>query len=262
MNSLYLNNVSVLVTRPAAQAQELIQKIIQFGGNPILFPTLDIADIKNKTLVNQQIHHLAQFDLAIFVSVNAVQKTANLLADAKMDWPKTLQTIAVGEATAAAIKQLDWPSALVPEGKFDSESVLALPVLKTVHAKKIILFCGEGGRTLLADTLMQRGAEVEVAIVYHRVKPKVIFERSVDIDLVICTSNQGLQNLVAMVKPEDQSWLLQQQLIVLSQRMVALAKELHFINPPFVAVNATDDAIMQTLINWVGENKHGSNSIS
>ena len=260
MNSLCLNHVNVLVTRPAAQAQQLMQKIIECRGKPILFPTLEIADIEDKTLLNQQIDQLAQFDIAIFVSVNAVQKAAALLTSAKLNWPKKLKTVAVGATTAEAIKKLKWPLAVVPNDEFNSEAVLALPELQTVNAKKIIIFCGEGGRPLLADTLKQRGAEIELAIVYRRIKPRAILKQNVNIDLIVCTSNQGLENLVAMVKPEDLPWLQQQQLVGPSQRMVALAKELHFVKPLLVAANATDDAIMQTLINWAGENRHGSNS--
>lgn len=262
MNLHPLKNLHILVTRPTLQARGLIKQIEQLGGNAILFPTIEIVDIENTATINHYLNNLTEFNGAIFVSVNAVQKTAELMKKANYVWPKGLEVIAVGATTAHAIIKLNWPLAAAPEAEFNSEAVLALPLLQQVAAKKIILFCGEGGRELLADTLRQRGAEVVLAVVYRRIKPRAILEPHSNIDYIVCTSNQGLKNLIEMVKPENHLWLQNKQLVVISQRMVALAKELHFVKPPLIATNATDDAIIQILINWVGENTHGSNFIN
>ena len=42
-----LAGIDILVTRPAHQAGELADRIRMAGGNPVLFPVLEILDIPN-----------------------------------------------------------------------------------------------------------------------------------------------------------------------------------------------------------------------
>jgi len=60
-----------------------------------------------------------------------------------------------------------------------------------------VIFRGEGGRELLADTLRQRGARVEYAECYRRIKPQADTTplQQQHFDAVIVTSSEGLQNL-------------------------------------------------------------------
>ena len=67
-----LSGVRVLVTRPAAQAQSLAQRIEQAGGEAIRFPTLEIAAACDVAALERVLTDIARFDLAIFISPNAV----------------------------------------------------------------------------------------------------------------------------------------------------------------------------------------------
>ncbi len=111
-----LQHITALVTRPIQQASHLAQQIIALGGDAILFPTLEIADIADKTHLINVCAKLAQFQIAIFVSANAVEKTMPY-------WPKKISTtkiVAIGAATAAALLSFNIDVELMPEGQWQS----------------------------------------------------------------------------------------------------------------------------------------------
>ena len=63
-----------MVTRPAHQAAHLAESIRAAGGNALLFPVIEIADIEDARPLLALIDRLDEFDWAIFVSPNAVNK--------------------------------------------------------------------------------------------------------------------------------------------------------------------------------------------
>ena len=75
-----LAGIDILVTRPTHQAGELADKIRIAGGNPVLFPVLEILDIPNLHPLLDLIGRLDEFDIAIFISPNAVVKAMSLIS--------------------------------------------------------------------------------------------------------------------------------------------------------------------------------------
>src|SRR5262249_23802435 len=78
---------------------------------------------------------------------------------------------AVGSGTRRALQALGARRVLAPEDGADSEALLALPELHDVAGKRILIVRGEGGRELLAETLVARGARTEYLECYRRVLP-------------------------------------------------------------------------------------------
>src|SRR3989338_2621030 len=183
---LPLQGVRVLVTRPAAQAQSLAQRIEQAGGEAIRFPTLEIAAARDVATLERVLAGIAHFDLAVFISPNAV---AHGLAHLKMHGglPARLTIAAIGRSTARALTEAGIVNPITPVDGSDpatapgvalpppslesSEALLARPELQQVAGKRVVIFRGEGGRALLGDTLRARGAQVEYAECYRRVRP-------------------------------------------------------------------------------------------
>ena len=62
----------ILVTRPAAQATTLAEKIAGAGGEPVLFPLLEIAPADDLVPLDEAIAHLDDYAIVVFVSPNAV----------------------------------------------------------------------------------------------------------------------------------------------------------------------------------------------
>lgn len=249
--SLPLMGVKVLVTRPAHQADHLCHLIEQAGGQPLRFPVIEVAEVEDNSELLNCVKRLTEFDIAIFISVNAVDKAFPTLLK-RSDSLSHLQIAAVGKRTAEAIEKWGYP-VLYPDPPFNSESLLKMPELQLVEDKNIVIFRGEGGREILADSLRQRGAAVEYVNVYQRVQPSTPVKPLEPIDVITVTSGEGLQNLFAMLA--DQDWLVCTPLIVISSRMVTQARQLGAKAPLFVATSASDEGLLTALLEWRAEHQ-------
>lgn len=187
----------ILVTRPAEQANHLGALIRQAGGEAVVFPAIDIVEPSNTQTLESLINDLHQFDLAVFISPTAVSRAFLHIAL----WPPGLRAAAIGAGGAHALRRAGVQHIIAPEHGNDSEALLALPEMQQVNGKHIAIFRGEGGRELLADTLRQRGAQVEYAECYRRAKPDADVAPLLQehVDAVVVTSREGLQNLHEML---------------------------------------------------------------
>ncbi|MEO5702411.1 MAG: uroporphyrinogen-III synthase [Gammaproteobacteria bacterium] len=253
VHSRSLQDVRVLVTRPAHQAQHLCELIQAHGGQAILFPVLEIAEPDDPAALHEIINHLDDFDIAIFISVNAVTHALSLIL-AHRPLPLHLRLATVGMRTAKELEQFGLCADIFPSEKFNSEALLDLAEMHDVAGKNIVIFRGEGGREFLADTLKQRGATVVYAQVYRRAKPQTdngtlmnALEQA-KVDIITVTSNEGLCNLFDMAGIQGQQRLRQIPLVVLSERTAILARELDFDHPAQVSKSASDDALLEATV--------------
>lgn len=190
MNSTALVGKTILVTRPAEQSAGLSRLIRDAGGTPFVFPAIEIREPTDPDRLAEVLDRLEQFDLAIFVSPTAVARAFEYL-DMDAGWPKNLAVAAVGQGSAWALKVSGIGKVIAPTGQNDSEALLALPEMQHVAGKRVVIFRGEGGRELMAQTLAQRGATVEFAECYRRVRPEA--------DVAPLLARHGQQAFVAMV---------------------------------------------------------------
>ena len=251
-----LNGVRVLVTRPRDQAEGLAQRIEQEGGEVVRFPVIEIIAPRDTRALHAIIDRLDEFALAIFISPNEVARAISLIGARRGKFPEQLSVAGVGRGSAKALERLGINNVIAPKERFDSESLLALPALQQVTGKRIVIFRGEGGRELLGDTLTQRGATVEYAECYQRVRPDTDAAPLLDrwargmIDIVSITSLDGLHNLLDMVGVAGRPWLLRTPVVVISERLAAACRELGFENVPILAREASDEAIVAAIKTW------------
>ena len=165
--SLPLSGLNIVVTRPRGQATQLTQRIEQIGGNVVLFPLLEIASTNDQQTLNALVARLDEFDLAIFISPNAVRFGMEAIQSAH-GLPENLKIATVGQGSAKALRNFGVQDVISPQSRSDSEALLALPELQNVTNWRIIIFRGNGGRELLGDTLKARGATVDYAECYQR----------------------------------------------------------------------------------------------
>lgn len=252
-----LAGTRVLVTRPEHQAERLTAAIRAAQGIPVLFPVLSIGAAnapQDAAAVLAQLGEPEGVDLLIFVSPNAVEHVLDFLPPQGRPARPTL--VAIGQATARAMEQAGLTVDLQPISGHNSESLLALPELQAVAGKHIIIVRGEGGRSLLGDTLRQRGARVSYAEVYARSLPEVAddeFERlcaDPGIDLCIATSNEALENLCTMAGEAGCTKLLALPLLVVSERAAELAARLGFHSDIIIADGAGEDELIAAIARW------------
>ncbi|WP_296810378.1 uroporphyrinogen-III synthase [Thiocapsa sp.] len=242
-----LGGRGVLVTRPAAQADGLCRLIEAAHGHAIRVPSIEIAPAADP---REAAALLAQsWDMLYFVSPNAVEQALALVPDGS--WPQVEKIAAVGRATAQALSDAGRAPDLVPEQRFDSETLLAMPELADMRGRRVLIVRGEGGRALFADTLRARGAEVLFAEVYRRLRPAfdpapLLSRWSDTVAMVTATSDEIMLNLMEMLGPEGRAPLLATPLVVVAERTAEKARDLGFVRVA-VAERAEDAAIVRAL---------------
>ena len=154
----------------------------------------------------------------------------------------------MGAGTANVLRDAKLPIDVYPQDEWNSEGLLDLPEFQNIQGKKIAIIKGEGGREYLADELVNRGADVTPIIAYRRALPVCNVDKYLEmlhreaIDVIICTSAEGLQNLKILL---NAAWsnLQKISILVISPAMQVRAKELGF-EKIVLAKNASHDAVL------------------
>jgi len=211
----------IVVTRPRELALGLAQLIENAGGQAILFPALAIEDLPPP----EPLRRLKAFDLAIFISPTAVHKAVKN----EMLWPRVA---AVGPGTRRELEKRGMRSVLAPLDGADSDALLEVPELRRVAGKRVLILRGEGGRELLGDTLKSRGARVEYAECYRRVRPDsdpaplLAAWANGAVHAVSVFSSGSLENLFAMLGEPGAAQLRETPLFVPHRRIAEHARRL------------------------------------
>jgi uroporphyrinogen-III synthase len=246
-----LATLRIVVTRPRDQAARLAQGIKQAGGTAILFPLLEIALAANPQKLHALLARLGEFNLAIFVSPNAVRY--GMAAAGAL--PAHLKITAVGQGSASALHELGIANVIVPNKGFDSEALLALPELGNVAGKKIMIFRGDGGRELLGDTLKARGAQVDYAECYRRLLPSQDISALLAArpDAITVTSSEAVSYLHDMLDAQGRAQLAALPLFAPHARIAAAAERLGWRS--VITTASGDDGLLSGLIAWGRERK-------
>jgi uroporphyrinogen-III synthase len=237
-----------LVTRPAGQAQGLCDRLVAAGFDAIHVPAIAITDPADGSALDALIPALERYQLAIFVSVNAVLHGLPPVLRLR-SWPVHTAIATVGLSTTAAVQALGLPVAHVPEHEYSSEGLLALPALQHMAGRHVVILRGNGGRDTLHAELAARGAQVNYVEVYRRICPPdsaakllplLVAQR---LDVITVTSNEVLQNLFDMAGNDGQPLLRDIPLVVAGRRQAALAAQLGFRQGAVIAGHASDEAM-------------------
>lgn len=238
-----LCGLRILNTRPQGQAQKLSQEITKAGGVAIECPALELVASDNKWLDSlpdlNQVHH------AIFVSPNAVHFALSHLRQNNIKWLDRINTIAIGKGTAKALNSFQIQANDIPEIP-DSEHLLTLKTLEQLKNQTVLLFKGEGGRTLIEESLTARGAELFSLVVYQRkmpvISPQLIYSLWHDdaVDIILFTSEQSMHNLFKMFEQESHDWLRHKPCLVISER---LAREASLLGMKKIIISHPDRMI-------------------
>ena len=238
--------MNILLTRPFSQVKPLEALVNERGHQALLFPTLRIEALKSAPLKEC-------YDVVIFISANAVEYGLEALSslDHRHD-----QILAVGAATAKKLSDHGFKVDAFPQTKASSESLLAMPEVKGLSDKDVLIFRGKGGRETLREGLGKNNI-VEYIEVYERTQCKVVplhqasltqFLQS-DQGVITITSVENLSTLMSMVEQMDVKALQsikQYPLVVLSDRIKTYAQSVGF-HKVQVAPETNDDGLMQAI---------------
>jgi uroporphyrinogen-III synthase len=234
----------------------LCAEIEAAGGRALHLPALEIRKPQDRGRLKALLDRVTQFDIAIFVSANAVTMAMPAIRARDTDMSR-LKVAAIGQKTAQALAAFGTSVDICPRQGYTSEALLELEEMQKVDGQCIVVFRGEGGRELLAETLRSRGAQVEYAQVYRRVAPRYdqgVLARCLDggFDIVAVTSIEALQNLDNIVGPSRRARLRGASLLVGGQRMLKAAHEMGFAGAT-AARDPSDEAMLEALQAWAGQ---------
>lgn len=188
----------VVLTRPRDQGAAFASQLEARGARAIVFPTIEIQPLP----APKQLRDIAGFNFVVFVSPSAVRVAERMLPP----WPGTVKAVAIGLGTKRELDRLGVAPVIVPQAGADSEALLAVPEMQEVAGKRVLIVRGDDGRPLLGDTLAARGATVEYAQCYRRLRPQadpaplVAAWRRGEIDAVVAFSALALGNFVEMTQ--------------------------------------------------------------
>ncbi|MEL7044185.1 MAG: uroporphyrinogen-III synthase, partial [Pseudomonadota bacterium] len=245
----------VLVTRPDGQADSLLEGLRSDGWTPLHLPLIAIEEIDPLPgEVRQRILDLDHYAHVIFVSANAASIGTSRIEDLWPQWPVQQRYWAVGESTAAVLSKAGL-RAERPDRNMSSEGLLAMKGLQTVDGERCLLVRGEGGRTLIAETLRERGARVDELPCYRRVAVSYLPE---DVDrlfgdelpeLLLVSSGEGLELLSRLLRSREGTNLAETTLFVPSLRVAQRAQTLGWERVETVE-NASDAAMRAAAQRW------------
>jgi uroporphyrinogen III methyltransferase/synthase len=185
-----LGGLSVAVTRARAQASGIAAALGGLGAAVVEAPTIRIEPLA------AELPELADYDLVVFTSVNAVQQIFARLRDARALAGATVA--AIGPGTATELHRNGIVADVVPERSI-SEAVLEELTARGPW-RRVLVPRAEEAREVLPEGLREQGAAVDVLALYRTVAEELSPEQrdaALGADYALFTSASSARHLHA-----------------------------------------------------------------
>ncbi|HEY7789634.1 MAG TPA: uroporphyrinogen-III C-methyltransferase [Vicinamibacterales bacterium] len=248
----------IAVTRPRAQAADLVDRLEALGAEAIEAPLIRIAPPEDEGPLDEACRHAGAFDWIVFTSVNGVERFFERLLAGPGDLRslKGAKLCAIGPATAERLRGFGLKADLMPD-EFRAEAVFeALAASGELAGTRMLLPRADIAREMLADELRRRGAVVTEVKAYRTlpVEPGVsgdpdLYRLLLDrqIDVVTFTSASTVRSFVRQAGGDQAADLLRTTLVAAIGPITAEAAAQHNIRtdimPSAYTVPALVDAI-------------------
>jgi uroporphyrinogen-III synthase len=233
-----LTGCGVWIPRPKALTQSLKEAIEIYGGTPLCYPTVEIQPIPF-------LKEAVSPDIWIVVSQHAALQAG--------PW-RDKTVLAVGEATAQALRARKIRVSFVPDTPGSEPLVQQAPQLQAIQGKSIGILTGKGGRRGAWDTLVARGATVQVVECYERLLPPVFSNwekwRSACCAIVV-SSQEVLDNAYTCLQSEaGKTWLSGLTGVAVSPRLYDANRQRYPAQSFILADSPHDADVVAALIDW------------
>ena len=232
----------VIVTRPAAQAADWVERLRASAIDAVALPLIGIAPAADASALQTAWHALPQHDLLVFVSPNAVEHFF-AARPAGAVWPAGLRAGSPGPGTTRVLVGLGVPTAAIDEpaddaAQFDSESLWVRLRTRGWRDRRVLIVRGDGGRDWLAQTLRDAGAHVAHVAAYRRLAPALDGDQAAllraalarpEAHLWFFSSSEAIDHLAAApIVAQAQAYWARARALATHPRIAARARQLGF----------------------------------
>lgn len=253
----------ILVTRAQAQAADLSDLIVAYGGEPVECPALQFVPPDSWEPVDEAMAHLASYQWIVFTSVNGVQWFMRRLRQRGLD-ARALhgaKVCAIGPRTADELSQFGVTADLVP-AEFQAEGVIDALSTVGISGQRVLIPRAEQAREILPEQLRGLGATVNVITVYRTIAPDLDAQtikerlRNKEIHAVTFASSSTVRNFCNLFESSDQrDALLGETLIACIGPITAETVREMGLQVGLVAAENTIPALVEALANHFRQTK-------
>lgn len=251
-----LDGKRILITRASHQSQEFAAAIKRLGGTPLFFPAIEIGPPRSWKRCDAAIAATERYDAALFTSANGVTHFFDRMRKlGSPQLPSQMSVVAVGERTAALLKELGVKAVQVPSA-FSSKDLAALLNASRVRGKRFLFPCGNLRKEDSLTHIRSLGGTIAPVIVYTTNKPrkanmarvKELLKRGT-IDIVTFASPSAVANFVAMI-PDFARHLPRPASAAIGKTTAAALREAG-IRPDAIATVSTSAGLLDALVEFV-----------
>jgi uroporphyrinogen-III synthase len=188
---------TVLVTRPAAQAADWVDRLRTAGLDAQALPLIAIEPAADDTALQAAWRELPVYALVMFVSPNAVAGFFGA-RPAGARWPEALRAGATGPGTVEALVAAGVARArcIAPTAPpYDSAALWQRLAGEAWVGRPVLIVRGDGGRDEFADAMRAAGAAVRFVAAYRRTAPA-------------WSAGERALAAAALAAPQSHVWLL------------------------------------------------------
>jgi len=238
--------MSFLLVRPQSKINESVQTFESKGLSAVGLAAINIVLLDDTELASRFVNFNAE--IVILTSTYAAQW---FIKECTQISTHCQHIVCIGESTANSLRALAKLPKIEVASPETSEGLLTLKLLENPENKKIAIIKGENGRTLIQQTLAERGALTSEFNVYKRMVnlpalQAFTFEHK-QIKCIISASNEIIDALFANYDPVQ---LCSLPWIVASRRIQEYAVN-KGISQVFVSKGASIEALSKSALELV-----------
>jgi uroporphyrinogen III methyltransferase/synthase len=166
---LPLFGVSIGVTRPEEQADDVASQIVRMGGEPVIMPMIEIGPVAETEVpaIQEVLERLHEFQWLVFTSVNGVSEFFRHLQASGRDTRAlhAARIAAIGTSTASKLESFGIQADFVP-AEFRAES-LGTALADRAQGQTVLWVRASRGRDVLPKLLQDAGVRLEQLVVYE-----------------------------------------------------------------------------------------------
>lgn len=201
-------SATLLVTRPAGQAAELVAALAARGVRSVGVPTVAIDREAAADRLDRMLDDLRGADWLVLTSANGAAAVAERLGARGQGIPPGTRVAAVGPATAATLEAAGIAVDHVPAAYL---TVAIAEGLGEVRGRRVVLARADAATPDLRDALLTRGALVEETVAYRTIEGPAASRDPLaaalhgPLDGIAFTSSSTVRGLIRLASPIDRA---------------------------------------------------------